>query len=254
MIIGIILAAGKGKRFKAKGFNKTVSYFAGKPLVRYSSDLFLKVAEYIFVVVGVGAKGVIEAVGNNPKIIFVKQRKRLGTGHATKVAVEEIQKKNLNPKYVLVGYGDHMMFYTKKIIKKLIKILDKSKAVLSIVTCEYKFPNLLAWGRIIRDKFGNFKAIVEQKDATGKQKQIKELNAGLYCFRWEFLRSALKKLKKSSASGEYYLTDLVKTAVDEGKFVVGLKVPFEYVGIGVNTKEELLESERLYLKRKKAKQ
>jgi bifunctional UDP-N-acetylglucosamine pyrophosphorylase / glucosamine-1-phosphate N-acetyltransferase len=250
MNIGIVLAAGKGKRFGSGEFNKTTAVFAGKPLVKYATDLFSKVAEKIIVVVGVGAEGVVSAIGNNPKLLYVKQEKRLGTGHAARVAVEAVSKIKLNPKYVWVGYGDHMMFYTSKIIKKLPLLLDTPEKVVGMITCEHKDPDSLAWGRVIRNKDNEVIAVVEQKEANHKQRKIKELNAGFYCFRWDFLRDGIRKLKRSSVTGEYYLTDMISIAIGEGNKIVGVKIPIEYVGLGINTREELIKSERMFLKRK----
>lgn len=250
MNLGIVLAAGKGKRFKAGEFNKTTVGFAGKPLVRYATDLFTVVADKIIVVIGVGAEGVNKAVGKNSKITFATQKSRLGTGHAVKVAVEVIKRKKWQPEFVWVGYGDHMMFYTPKIIKILLQNLDAKDKVISMVTCEYKDPESLAWGRIIRSKKGDVSAIIEQKEATRKQKKIKELNAGLYCFRYDFLREGIYKLIKSPKTGEYYLTDTVGIAVGEEKKIIGVKIPFEYVGMGINTNKELIESQKLYMERK----
>jgi bifunctional UDP-N-acetylglucosamine pyrophosphorylase/glucosamine-1-phosphate N-acetyltransferase len=106
----------------------------------------------------------------------------------------------------------------------------------------------LAWGRIVRDKDDRVLAIIEQKDATKKQRKIKELNTSLYCFKYDFLKSSLPKIEKSPFSKEYYLTDLAKIAVSNGEEVVAVKVPFKYVGIGVNTQEEFIKSKKLFKK------
>jgi bifunctional UDP-N-acetylglucosamine pyrophosphorylase/glucosamine-1-phosphate N-acetyltransferase len=248
MNVGIILAAGKGKRFASKDFNKTTQQFFRKPLVKYGTDLFLETCDKIFVVVGYYSEEVIKSVGKNSKICFVLQKKRLGTGHAVDVAFKEILKRGWKPKKIFVGYGDHMMFYTPEIINKLSCELDRKKGVMSMVTCDYKDPNLLKWGRVVRDKTGGVLAIVEQKDATSKQRLIKELNAGLYCFNYDFLRHALPRIEKTPVSGEYYLTDVIKIATNDKKRVVAVRVPFKYAGIGINTRKELVESKKLFRK------
>jgi N-acetylglucosamine-1-phosphate uridyltransferase (contains nucleotidyltransferase and I-patch acetyltransferase domains) len=251
MIIGIILAAGKGTRIKAKTANKVTLPFLNKPLIIYSVELLEKVADKIFVVIGAFHESV-KKVLKRKKVFYAYQKKRLGTGHAVKVAVEEIIKKNLKPEIVLVGYGDHTMFYKKEDIEKLIALHHKEKAVMSIITTESKENEKLHWGYILRDKKGNIVDSVEYKDANDEiKKNIKELNAGFYCFDFDFLKNNLKKIPKSKVSGEYYINSLIKIASGQNLKVVGLKIPFSSVGIGVNTWSELDESQRIYLSLKK---
>ena len=249
MNIGIVLAGGKGKRFKTTLFNKTSVEFGGKPLVKYGTDLFSQVADKTIVIVGLQSESVIEALKGDSKIYFALQKVRLGTGHAVKIAVEKIKEKGWKPEKVWVGYGDHMMFYTPEIIVQLSYELDEKDKVISLLTCDYENPDSLAWGRIIRDKSGNVSGIVEQKDANQEERKIKELNAGLYCFRYNFIVEGLKRIKKSPVSGEYYLTDLIKIAKDMGYKVVPVNVSFDYIGIGINTHEELKTSLNLFRKR-----
>ena len=237
MIIGIVLAAGKGTRFGKKSINKTTINFFEIPLVCYGTDLFIKTCD---------RGDVIRSVGKNKKFIFAYQKKRLGTGHAVRVAVGEIIRRKWNPGKVCVGMGDHMMFYKPEIIADLARKINGKRSVISLITCEHKNPDSLAWGRIIRNEGGDVTAIIEQKYATKKQRKIKELNAGLYCFDFDFLKRALTKIKKASKSGEYYLTDIVKVASEVNKCIVAVKVPFKYVGIGINTQGELAESQKLF--------
>jgi len=251
MIIGIILAAGKGTRIKAKNANKVALLFLNKPLVLYAVELMEKLAKKIFVVIGAFHESVKKAL-KNKKVFFAYQKKRLGTGHAVKVAIEEIVKKNLKPEIVLVGYGDHTMFYKEEDIKKMIKLHKKEKAVMSIITTKSEDNEKLHWGYILRDGKNNITDSVEYKDASDEiKKNIKELNAGFYCFDFDFLKDNLKKIPKSKVSGEYYLNSLIKIAADQSLKVVGLTIPFSSVGIGVNTWQELEESQRIYLSMKK---
>jgi len=247
MIIGIILAAGKGTRIKAKTANKVTLNFFNKPLIIYSVELLEKVAHKIFVVIGAFHESVKKILVQK-KVFYAYQKKRLGTGHAVKVAVEEIIKKKLKPEIVLVSYGDHTMFYKKEDIKKLIALHQKEKAVMSIITTESKENEKLHWGYILRDKKGNIVDSVEYKDANDEiKKNIKELNAGFYCFDFDFLKDNLKKIKKSKVSGEYYINSLIKIGSLQNLKVAGLKIPFSSVGIGINTWQELEESQRIYL-------
>jgi len=251
MIIGVILAAGKGTRIKAKTANKVTLPFLNKPLVLYAVELMEKLAKKTFVVIGAFHESV-KKVLKNKKVFFVYQKKRLGTGHAVKVAIDVILKKRLKPEIVLVGYGDHTMFYKEEDIKKMIKLHKKEKAVMSIITTESENNEKLHWGYIIRDKKNNIVDSVEYKDATFEiKKNISELNAGFYCFDFEFLKKNIKKIPKSKVTGEYYLNSLIKIASSQNLKICGLKVPFSSVGIGVNTWQELEESQRIYLSLKK---
>ncbi len=247
MIGGIILAAGKGTRINSKEKNKVTLPFLNKPLIVYSVELMSQVVERVVVVVGAFAESVKQVLKNYP-VIFAYQAKRLGTGHAVKVALKPLEK--VFPSIVLVGYGDHTMFYRKKDIKNLISLHKKTGAAMTIITVKHNNENL-HWGYIIRDKNGRVIDSREFKDANEKQKKIKELNAGFYCFDFKFLKENISKIPKSPVTGEYYLNSLIKIAASLGKKVVALTVPFSSVGIGVNRWSELEESQRLYLKMKK---
>lgn len=243
-VFGIILAAGKGTRFKAKGHNKTAALFQNKPLVHYGAALLESVADKIFVVVGAHAESVKDALRSFPNITFVAQKKRLGTGHATVVALKAIEASGHMPEYVLLGYGDHMMFYTPQIVKNMLEISRTKGAAVTLITALFDDPTGL--GRIKRNNEGKITGIIEQKDATEEEKQIQEINAGFYCFRYDFLKKFYKKMKKSPITGEYYLTDLIHLAVEHNETVEALIVPYHNVGIGINSQEELETSMALY--------
>lgn len=250
MIIGIILAAGKGTRIKAKTANKVTLPFLNKPLILYSVELMEKVANKTIVVIGAFHQSVKQVL-KNKKVIYAYQKKRLGTAHAVKVAVLEIKKMRLNPDLVLVGYGDHTMFYEKEDIKKLIKLHQKEKAAMSLISVIYDNNDKLHWGYIIRNKKNEVIDSIEYKDASEEiRKKVKELNAGFYCFDYQFLKKNIKKVPKSKVSGEYYINSLIKIAADQGLKLVALNIPFVKVGIGINTWQELEESQKIYLTRR----
>lgn len=250
MIIGIILAAGKGTRIKAKTANKVTLSFLNKPLVLYSVELMEKIANKIVVVVGAFHQSVKQVL-KNKKVIYAYQKKRLGTAHAVKVALSEIERLKLKPNLVLVGYGDHMMFYEKEDIDKLINLHQKEKAVMSLVSVISDKNDSLHWGYIIRNKKNEVIDSVEYKDAEEKiRKKVKELNAGFYCFNYQFLKKNIKKISKSKITGEYYINYLIRIAADNSLKVTALNIPFTRVGIGINTWQELEESQKIYLTRK----
>ena len=243
-IAGIILAGGKGTRINTHRVNKVTLPFLGRPLIKYGIELFKGVANPIIVVVGAFSHSV-KKVLKKEKIVYAFQQKRFGTGHATKVGLDAF-KNTSNPDLVLVGYGDHMMFYKKETVKRLVKLHEEKKAVVTILTTEYEDPNYLAWGRVIRDKKGNITDSIEQKDATEEQRKIKEINPNFNCFSYKFLNENINKIKRSPVSGEYYLPELIKIAIKQGKKVAGLKVPFTEVGIGINKLPELQLSQDIY--------
>jgi bifunctional UDP-N-acetylglucosamine pyrophosphorylase/glucosamine-1-phosphate N-acetyltransferase len=245
MPAAIILAGGKGTRMNSHKVNKVIIPFLGKPTIQYGVDLFSRVVKDIVIVVGAYSESVKSVLEKYP-LRYAYQRNRLGTGHAVKIALTQIDTISPVPSSVLVGYGDHLMFYKKETIKKLIELQKNHDAAIVLVTTFFNKPNELAWGRIIKNTSGHVIDIVEQKDATDKQKEIQELNAGLYCFDTFFLKNAIRKLKKSPVTKEYYLTDLVKIAVNEKRKVIALPIPFEEVGIGINKAEELERSQNFY--------
>lgn len=239
MITGIILAAGKGTRLKCKTTNKTALQLNGKPLIQYGVDLMDRVCGQTVIVVGAFADSVKRSV-RSKNVSFVEQKMRLGTGHAVKKAVEywESQRRT-DIETVLVGYGDHMMAYQHTDMVSMILNHQAKKAAVSLVSTNSQKANQLAWGRIVRDPEGQVLGIVEQKDATEVQKKITELNAGFYCFNWGFLKKSVKRLKRSPVTGEYYLTDLIQMAVEQGDRVYAHEIPFERIGLGINTREQL---------------
>jgi len=245
-VSGIILAAGKGTRIKSKDKNKVTLPFLNRPLIIYAVELLTGICDPVVVVVGAFYASVRDVL-KSYNVIYAHQRKRLGTAHAAKVGLEELNNYSPRPDIVLVAYGDHAMFYSKETVLNLIKLHKNEKAVMSIITTLYDDPNSSAWGRIVRNKDKNIVDSVEQKDANSEQLKIKELNAGFYCFDYEFLRSNIKKIEKSHVSGEYYINSLIKIAADQGKKVIGLEVPFSAVGIGINRYDELEESQKLYV-------
>jgi bifunctional N-acetylglucosamine-1-phosphate-uridyltransferase/glucosamine-1-phosphate-acetyltransferase GlmU-like protein len=243
-VAAVILAAGKGTRINSRNINKVVYPFVGKPMILYGVDLFKDIAERVVIVIGAYSQSVKDTLKNR-NVLCVYQKLRLGTGHAAKVGLQALLP--YSPTLVLIGYGDHLMFYKKDTIKKLIALHEKEKAAVSIITAEVDDPDKMAFGRIIRDKDGYVIRIVEQKDATSDERKIKEFNAGLYCFNYEFLKRHIDSLKRSSVTNEYYLTDMVHEAVKHNKKVAALKVPFAEVGIGVNRHEDLEQGQRYYL-------
>jgi len=245
MITSIILAGGNGTRINSTMVNKVALPFMGKPMVLYGVELLEKLSDKVIVVIGAYADSVKEALkGKN--VGYAEQTERLGTAHAVKVAVESMATGNQNPSVVLVGYGDHLMFYKPETIEKMKRLHAEKNAAVTIITVRHSNPDQFAWGRIVRDSDGHVIDIIEQKDATEEERKIDEINPGFYCFDYAFLRDYIDKVEKSPVSGEYYLTDMIKIAVKNGLKVAGMEAPFNEVGIGVNSNDDLQKSSNLY--------
>ncbi|HVF68936.1 MAG TPA: sugar phosphate nucleotidyltransferase [Xanthomonadales bacterium] len=238
----IILAAGRGKRMQSKKANKVTLHLANKPLILHSIHLLEKMKfEEIVVLVGY-AKDSVKNVLKESNVVFAEQKKRLGTGHAVKVAFKSLDLKITD---VLIIYGDDSHFYNEKIISSLIKEHYLKKASITFLTITVANP--FGLGRIVRDKSGEVMAITEEKDATEKIRKIKEVNPACYIFDVEFLKKYLPKIPKSKVTGEYYLTSLIDIAIKNAEKIATFKVknmPWR----GVNTREELLEAEKIYMK------
>lgn len=244
MVAGIVLAAGKGTRFGAQGFNKTTVLLHGKPLVRYGVELCIKTCDRTVAVVGTFAESVQKALEGLDVTYAFQDEHGLGTGYAARCGVKELAKLEMPFDSVVIGYGDHMMFYTPSVVNQLQQLVREGVTV-AMVTTHHEEPSNLRWGRIVRSESGEILAIVEEKEATDEQKAITELNAGFYCVEWNFLKYAVDRLNPAAVSGEYYLTDIVGMAVEQGKLIQAVTVDFDMVGYGVNTQAELERSESL---------
>ena len=247
-IATIILAAGKGTRMKKSDGNKVVIPFHGKPLIVWAVETALSYCSRIVVVVGAHETSVRLALKSYP-IEYAQQLEQKGTAHATELGMYHLSKNP--PHHLIVGYGDHMMFYTPEMMRRFIQNHIASSATISLVTANYTDQTSLTYGRIIRSSLGDVARIVEQKDATDREKTVTEINAGLYCFDFSFLQHHIGKIKPSPVSQEYYLTDMVEIANIEGKKVLPFVVPFTQIGYGINSKEDLEKS--LELKKQSAK-
>lgn len=232
----IILAAGKGTRMKSEKA-KVLHEIAGVPMLSYVLDAAKETgADKTVVVVGHQADKVMERF-DGKDLIFAEQKEQLGTGHAVMQAEKALKGFKGD---VLILSGD-VPLITSETIKGLMKVHRDEKATLTILTAEPETPH--GYGRIIKDSRGNVKKIVEQKDATEKEKEVREINTGIYCVDSPFLFKALKGIKPQNVQKEFYLTDIVAIAVKGKEAVSTSKVrEFEEV-MGINSRIELAEAE-----------
>ena len=239
----IVLAAGKGKRMNSKRKNKVTFSLGNRPMILHAVKL-LEAIEIgiIIVVVGFAKKSVIDVL-KDTSVIFAEQRKRLGTAHASSRALLKLPRHITD---VLVLQGDDSAFYKPEILKKLISVHTLSKSVITFLTLDLQNP--FGLGRVVRDSSDKVISVVEEKDATKKDRAITEINPACYVFKVNFLRKYLSKIKKSGVTGEYYLTNLIGIAIKNKEKVETVKIkgmPWR----GVNTKEELKEAQKLFLEK-----
>lgn len=234
----IILAAGKGKRMKAKEKNKVTYKVKGVPMITRTVNLVKEAGIHnILIVVGFAKESVISLFNNHIK--FVEQKKRLGTGHAVKTALKEIPK---TAKDVMVLYGDDSFLYSPKIFREIYNVHKRDNSKVTILTV--KIDNPTGLGRVIRNNEGKVVGIIEEKDADEEQKKIKEINTACYVFNSIFLRRYIKQIPKSKITGEYYLPSLVELAVKNKEKIDALKLD-NFKWRGVNTPNELNEAEKM---------
>ena len=219
----VILAAGFGTRMKSE-LPKVMHPLLGRPLV----DWAMRAVEPLVddppvVVVGHGKETVTEFLG--ARASFVEQQDLLGTGHAVMQTASVLRG---HADTVLVTYGD-MPLLTTATLQRLVDLFaaatsltQELRPALALLTVERTDPQ--GFGRIVRDAAGSVQAIVEEADCTPEQRQIRELNPGIYCFDATWLWETLPHVPVS-AKGEYYLTDLVGMAVRQGRPVVAAPAP-----------------------------
>ena len=241
----IILAAGKGKRMQSKKINKVTLPLADKPLILHAIHVLEKMHFNAIVIVVGFAKESVKQILKNSSVFFAEQTKRLGTGHAVKAGMTKIPNDITD---VLVMQGDDSHFYQETMINKLITAHIDAHAQLTFLTIAVENPYGL--GRVIRDVHKEVVAIIEEKDATQKQKEVKEINPACYIFTESFLKKYLSKIPKSPVTGEYYLTSLIDIAIKNKEKVATMQAGF-MPWRGVNTPEELQEAEKLYKRMQK---
>ncbi|RKP49367.1 bifunctional UDP-N-acetylglucosamine diphosphorylase/glucosamine-1-phosphate N-acetyltransferase GlmU [Trinickia fusca] len=232
----VILAAGMGKRMHS-ALPKVLHPLAGRPLLSHVIDTAraLRPAR-IVVVVGHGAQVVQQAV-SAPDIQFAVQEQQLGTGHAVQQALPL-----LDPAQpTLVLYGDVPLTKASTLKRLTDAAADGCYGVLTVTLDD---PH--GYGRIVRDSAGCVVRIVEQKDATPEQLKIAEINTGIVVTPTAQLAMWLGSLKNDNAQGEFYLTDVVERAIEAGFEVVTAQPDEEWETLGVNSKTQLAELERIH--------
>ena len=229
----IILAAGKGTRMRSS-LPKVLQPLAGRPLLGHVIETAKKLqADKIIAIYGHGGP-LVQNEFAQEQVQWVEQAEQLGTGHAVKMALPVLPQDGLS----LILSGD-VPCITQQTLQKL---LDASQASgIGLVTLT--LPDASGYGRIVREN-GNIQAIVEHKDASEAQRQIQEINTGIYCVSNAKLHEWLPQLSNNNAQGEYYLTDIVAMAIADGLEVASVEPELAFEVEGVNDRVQLAALER----------
>jgi UDP-N-acetylglucosamine diphosphorylase/glucosamine-1-phosphate N-acetyltransferase len=240
----VILAAGKGTRMKNPDKSKVMFELDGKPMIQYVIELSLEInSDLIVTVVGFNKQSVMDFIeeefpNSMDKIVFAHQDEQLGTGHAVMQTKEML--KNFKGD-VLILSGD-VPLLKPETISEFLEFHYENSNTASMISAYFDDPH--GYGRVVRDINMEVTGIVEEKDATEIQKQIKEINSGIYLINSEALLDALDSLSTDNAQGEYYLTDIFEYLRDKSKSVGAFPVENNIEITGINTIEQLKELEK----------
>lgn len=242
----IILAGGKGTRMQSD-IPKSLHLISEKAMIHHIIESVLPLDPKPTIIIGRKGEEVRAETGGH--YAYVWQKEQLGTGHAVLCAKEKLlkdQKEGLAG-YVIVVPGDAPLV-TSQTLERLLEECEGTGAALSLAVASV--PNFAGTcagfergGRILRNESGGVRGIVEWKDANEAEREIREVNAGFYCFRADFLWENIEKLKDDNAAKEIYLTDLLALAVNAGEKVSAVILGNPLEGLGVNTLEELVAAE-----------
>ncbi|MEF9933055.1 MAG: bifunctional UDP-N-acetylglucosamine diphosphorylase/glucosamine-1-phosphate N-acetyltransferase GlmU [Cetobacterium sp.] len=236
----LILAAGKGTRMKSE-LPKVIHRVNGIPMIEKIITICKNIGvEENILILGHKKETILEVVGDIP---YVVQEEQLGTGHAIMQASELLKDYNGD---VMVLCGDTPLL-KESTLKEMYKQHKDSNATTTILTaiCENPF----GYGRIVKSE-GKVVGIVEEKEASEAVKKIREINAGVYCFKSKDLFDALSKIDNNNEKGEYYLTDVIGINVKEGKLVECYTLEENIETLGVNSKVELAMASETLRERK----
>lgn len=229
----IILAAGKGTRMRSN-LPKVLQPLAGRPLLGHVIDTAKKLqADHIITIYGHGGALVQNAFAHE-QVQWVEQSEQLGTGHAVKVTLPVLPREGIS----LILSGD-VPCITEQTLQNLLDVSRETQIGLVTLT----LADATGYGRIVREN-GKIQAIVEHKDASEAQRQIQEINTGIYCVSNAKLHEWLPKLSNNNAQGEYYLTDIVAMAIADGLEVASVEPELAFEVEGVNDRVQLAALER----------
>lgn len=241
-IQAIILAAGQGTRMNHSELPKVLVPLSGRPIISYVLDTLHQVGvANPVIVIKYKADLVRQTLGLQQ---YVEQDERSGTGAAAQAAATMLGDID---GLIYITNGDCPCF-SKKTYQLLAEAMTDKGIAVTLATSEVQSVDE-RYGRVLRKEDGSVERIVEYKDATEAERQVREYNAGLYLVRSPWIWQALERIQPSGVTGEYYLTDIVSLAIDDGFKVAAVPVAQPSDAHGINTPEELAVAEKLLKER-----
>ena len=232
----IVLAAGQGTRMRSR-IPKVLHPLAGRPMIEHVlASLAAAGIEHPVVVIGFGAEQVEAALAD--RVPTVRQEPQLGTADAVRRGLERVP---AEARHVLVTMGD-VPLLPAELFQRLLREQAEGDATIALLAARVADPQ--GYGRIVREADGSARAIVEERDADDATRASNEVNVGTYCFDAGWLRANAGNVP-ASASGEYYLTDLVEVAVAGGRRVAVVAAPQAELTTGINDRAQLAAADRL---------
>lgn len=243
-LVTVILAAGKGTRMKSK-LPKVLHKAGGKPMLQQVLDAAKAAgAKRNIVVTGFGGETVREVMGAQDGVEYVTQAEQLGTGHAVLQAEPSLKDEQGT---VMVLCGDTPLL-TGELLEKLYQEHVSAKAKATVLTAI--MPDATGYGRIIRAQDGSVEKIVEHKDATEAEREVREVNSGIYCFEAQLLLAALHQVGNDNAQGEYYLPDVLEILKKQGEKIWAVAADDYESTLGINSRQQLAGAEKILRRRK----
>ena len=242
-VAAIILAAGKGTRMKS-GLVKVLHPIVGQPMIAWPVDAARNAgAAPLVLVVGYQANALLRYFRDASDIRCVMQEEQLGTGHAVACARGALS--NFSGT-VLILCGDTPLLRTGT-LSQLIQYHRMHESALTVLTAVVAEP--YGYGRVLRNESGQVLRIIEQKDATPGEQGICEINSGIYCMEADFLFRNIDKIGSNNAQNEFYLTDMVAMADQQGLTCMALSIDDSNELMGVNDRAQLAEAARILRQR-----
>lgn len=232
----VILAAGQGTRMKSKLY-KVLHPVCGKPMVQHVLDQVSKLhIDQIVTIIGHGAELVKTQLGDRSH--YALQAEQLGTAHAVMQAKDLLEGKE---GVTIIVCGDTPLIKSET-MEALFQHHEKMLSKATILTAWAEDPT--GYGRIIRNEQGHVEKIVEHKDATDFEREVKEINTGTYCFDNKALFAALQKVKNDNVQGEYYLPDVIEILKSQGEVVTAYQTDDFEETLGINDRVALAQAEK----------
>jgi len=242
-VFAVIMGAGKGTRIGATDKPKVMFDVSGQPIIGWAIEPFLSlkkegIVDRIITIVGFFGDQVIDYLGDKSE--FVWQKEQLGTAHAVQMAENLLSDEN---GITIIVNGDHAL-YSAATYKKMINEYIEKDLTLAFATV--KSPTRFdSYGRVLRDADGKITGVVEVPEADENELKIQEKSINLYAVDNEWLFKTLPQIKQSSVKKEYYIVDIVKCAIEQGKAVEAVEVDNEDEALGINTLEDRSEVEKI---------